>query len=170
MPATATANLFRSPALWPTIPPWWLLSTPQAAALINLRPATLSAWRIRGEGPPIVPPMYLKPIQGNPIFYQYGAFRSWAAAAVGLTYGFEDQCRDFLNSAAPIIERGTGSWEAKAQVFEWQFDRDRKAAIEGRELEIIDLKLIEELDAYASRQPRWRGSSKGIQPLGAKAR
>ena len=50
------AKLFKEPAQWPLIPPWWLLPSPQAAAFLNIKPATLQSWRIRGEGPEPVPP------------------------------------------------------------------------------------------------------------------
>ena len=35
---------------------------------------------------------------------------------------------------------------------------------------LLDEGSFEELDTYASRQPRWRGSKKGIQALGTKVR
>lgn len=76
MNVSVGASLFRDTSHWPVIPPWWLLSSPQAAALINVTSATLHVWRVKGKGPPIVPPMYLKPTQGDPVFYQYGAMRS----------------------------------------------------------------------------------------------
>ena len=68
MPKTSGANLYKDAARWPVMPPWWLLSSPQAAALINVTPATLHMWRTRGEGPPAVPPLFLKPAQGIQYF------------------------------------------------------------------------------------------------------
>ena len=65
MSRNSVAHLFKEPAQWPLIPPWWLVSAPQAAALLNIKPATLQSWRIRGGGPEPVPPMYLHPTQGS---------------------------------------------------------------------------------------------------------
>ncbi|MDF2235108.1 hypothetical protein P2H44_21330 [Albimonas sp. CAU 1670] len=149
----------RLPEVWPSIPPWWLLSTPQVAALINLTPATLSAWRIRGEGPPHIPSMYLKPAQGQPVFYQYGAVRAWAASAAGLDYPMADQCRDFLEAVAPNIERGTGTTEAKARVFDELFNEERRLAANGEPTRMLALSAIESLDRFASHQPRWASDS-----------
>jgi hypothetical protein len=58
-------------------PPWWLLSAPQAAALLNIKPATLQSWRIRGEDPDPVPPRHLHSIQGNPVYCRYGRYATF---------------------------------------------------------------------------------------------
>ena len=119
-------KLFKEPAIWPTIPPWWLLSSTDAAALLNVKPATLHSWRIRGHGPAPYPPMYLKPTQGRPLYYQYGALRSWAAIRLGMAYSFEDQCMDFFRETLPMLAEGTGSIDSRVALFEKLFQDDRQ--------------------------------------------
>lgn len=80
-----SAKLFKEPANWPLIPPWWLVSSTDAAALLNVKPATLHSWRARNQGPKPFPPMYLRPTQGRPFYYQYGALRSWSVSKLGMT-------------------------------------------------------------------------------------
>ncbi len=154
MSKNSGANLFKEPANWPLIPPWWLLSSPQAAALLNVTSATLHNWRVRGEGPKPVPPMYLKPTQGDPIYYQYGAVRSWAAARLGLTYHMDDQCRDFFNSTEPRLNDGVTTWQGRARSFDMLFQKDHKKARNGENTTYIPLGALQEMDLYYSRQPR----------------
>lgn len=148
------ANLFKEPAKWPLIPPWWLVSSPQAAALLNVTPATLHNWRVRGEGPAAVPPMYLKPTQGDPIYYLYGKVRSWTAKRLGLAYTMEDQCRDFFNSTDPHLDTLFSSWRGGAKAFDMFFKADHKSASNGGKPSHISLEQLHEMDAYYSRQPR----------------
>ena len=148
------ANLFKEPAKWPLIPPWWLVSSPQAAALLNVTPATLHNWRIRGEGPAAVPPMYLKPTQGDPIYYLYGKVRSWAAKRLGLTYAMEDQCRDFFNNTNPHLDTLFSSWRGGAKTFDMFFKADHKSVSNGGNPSHISLEQLHEMDVYYTRQPR----------------
>ena len=112
MPKKPGANLYKDAASWPVIPPWWLLSSTQAAALINVTPATLHYWRTRGEGPATVPTLFLRPTQGDPIFYVYAVLRSWAAERVGIQYSFEDQCSDYFLEVIPGLETSFKSNQA----------------------------------------------------------
>jgi len=148
------ANLFKEPAKWPLIPPWWLLSSPQAAALLNVTPATLNNWRVRGEGPVAVPPMYLKPTQGDPIYYLYGKVRSWAAERLSLTYVMADQCQDFFNSVDPRLHELFSSWRGGAKNFNMLFEADHKRARNGKKTAFFSPEQIHEMDIYYSRQPR----------------
>ena len=148
------ANLFNDPASWPLIPPWWLLSSPQAAALLNVTSATLHNWRVRGEGPEPVPPMYLKPTQGDPIYYQYGAVRSWAATRLGLTYPLDDQCHDFFDSIEPRLNEGIAAWQGRASTFDMLFRADHEKARNGQKPQYFPLDQIQDMDLYYSRQPR----------------
>lgn len=148
------ANLFKEPANWPLIPPWWLISSPQAAALLNVTSATLHNWRIRGEGPAAVPPMYLKPTQGDPIYYLYGFVRSWAAERLGLTYSIEDQCRDFFNGTEPRLNDGETTWQGRARSFDLLFHDDHRRVRSGQNPEYIPFELVQDMDLYYSRQPK----------------
>lgn len=120
-------KLFKEPAQWPLIPPWWLLPSPQAAALLNIKPATLQSWRIRGEGPEPVPPMYLHPTQGDPMYYRYGDIREWAASSLGMAFPFKEQCRAFLQDVDPQFSKQNDPIDSLCRMFDWilQFDRER---------------------------------------------
>jgi hypothetical protein len=146
-------NLFKEPAKWPLIPPWWLLSSPQAAALLNVTSATLHNWRVRGEGVTPIPPMFLKPTQGDPIYYQYGAVRSWAAERIGISYSMDDQCSDFLSRTEPRLKNGSGSWQDRANTFNMLFRESHKGARKGEKTTSLPLDLVRVMDVYYSRQP-----------------
>lgn len=148
------AGLFKEPAKWPLLPPWWLLSAPQVAALLNVTSATLHNWRIRGEGPDAVPPMYLKPTQGDPVYYRYGDVRTWAASRIGLNYPFEEQCRDFFAEVFPQLNGGTGSTAGRAKVFDRLYRDERHRILSGTKPLYLDRPMVEALDLHYSRQPR----------------
>jgi hypothetical protein len=160
MSRNSVAHLFKEPAQWPLIPPWWLVSAPQAAALLNIKPATLQSWRIRGEGPEPVPPMYLHPTQGNPVYYRYGDIREWAASRVGLSFPFEDQCIAFLQEVEPWL--GETEWPVGglALSFDILYRDERKLVQQGEDPHRLDRKLIETLDTFYSRQPRFKNPKK----------
>ncbi|WP_420557658.1 hypothetical protein [Roseovarius sp.] len=149
------ASLFKDTSTWPVIPPWWLLSSPQAAALLNVTSATLQVWRVKDLGPPIVPPMYLKATQGDPVFYQYGALRTWVAQRVGLHLDFEEQVRDFFQAVAPSLIFGHGTLSAKIQFFDQQFGKNRKRIQRGDDPLLISKECTLNMDAFFSRQPKW---------------
>lgn len=155
-----SAKLFKEPANWPLIPPWWLVSSTDAAALLNLKPATLHSWRARNQGPKPFPPMYLRPTQGRPLYYQYGALRSWAASKLGMTYSFDDQCSDFFREVYPMLLDGLNTTNSRIQVFEWHFADDRKLVLNGKSpIFINNIEHIHDLDVYHSRQPRRVGKT-----------
>lgn len=156
------AKLFKEPAIWPNIAPWWLVSSTEAAALLNVKPATLHSWRVRGFGPPVVPPMYLRPTQGKPLYYQFGALRTWAASKLGMAYLFEDQCHDFFHRSAPVLLNGTGSLQGRIEFFDNMFKNDRNEARKGLPPGTIAVDVLHELDVYYSRQPRSIGSKAGL--------
>lgn len=156
MPKKPGANLYKDAARWPVIPPWWLLSSPQAAALINVTPATLHYWRTRGEGPTAVAPLFLRPAQGDPIFHQYGTLRAWAAERIGVQYSFEDQCWDYLREDCPMLTRGTGSMARIAGEFDRQYKAARDDVGHGKAPHWLSLSIVHRLDPYYAKQPRWR--------------
>lgn len=147
-------KLFKEPAIWPRIPPWWLVSSTDAAALLNVKPAKLHSWRIRGHGPHPYPPMYLRATQGRPLYYLYAALRSWAAIRLGMAYSFEDQCMDFFRETLPMLAEGTGGIEGRIEIFDKQFLEERKTALSGKSVRMLRLEHVHELDVYHSRQPR----------------
>lgn len=159
MNGNPSAKLFKEPANWPLIPPWWLVSSTDAAALLNIKPATLHSWRARDQGPKPYPPMYIRPTQGRPLYYQYGALRTWAANTLGMAYQFEDQCMDFFREVCPIFYEGTGSIQSRIDVFERQFAQDRARVLRGDTPALIQVERIHDLDVYRSRQPRRTGPS-----------
>lgn len=156
MPKTSGANLYKDAARWPVMPPWWLLLSPQAAALINVTPATLHMWRTRGEGPPAVPPLFLKPAQGDPIFHRYGTLRAWAAKRVGVQYSFEDQCWDYFRKDCLMLADGVGSLVARAREFDRQYEVSRQRLRHGEDPRWLGLPIIHHLDPYFAKQPKWR--------------
>lgn len=158
MPKKPGANLYKDAARWPVIPPWWLLSSTQAAALINVTSATLHYWRTRGEGPPSVPPLFLKPTQGDPVFFVYGHLRSWAAERVGVEYGFNDQCYDYFNQVLPVMAKGSGGFAFRAKFFDEQFAEARKKILQGECPGVFRREIVIDADAYYAKQPKWRRS------------
>ena len=150
------AKLFKEPAQWPLIPPWWLLPSPQAAALLNIKPATLQSWRIRGEGPEPVPPMYLLPTQGDPMYYRYGDIREWAASSLGMAFPLEEQCRAFLQDVDPKLSKIDNPMDSLARCFDYILQFERERIKNGLEPLFWDLNMIEMLDTYYSKQPRFR--------------
>lgn len=170
MSKTSGANLFKEPTQWPLLPPWWLLAAPRAAALLNVTSATLQNWRVRGEGPEPVPPMYLKPTQGDPIYYRYADIRSWAASRIGLSYGFDDQCRDFFDEVFPFLNEGIGSSLGRAKTFDDMYTRERATVMSGRAPAHLSLEIVEKLDVYYSRQPQKLAPSKSPARLGGTVR
>lgn len=121
MSTKTVAKLFKEPAQWPLIPPWWLLPSPQAAAFLNIKPATLQSWRIRGEGPNPVPPMYLHPTQGDPMYYRYGDIREWAASCLGLSFSFDAQLNGFLKNEDTPMAKSASPLEKSASTFDQFF-------------------------------------------------
>lgn len=169
MPKKLGANLYKDAALWPVIPPWWLLSSPQAAALINTSPATLHYWRTRGEGPAAVAPLFLRPTQGQPVFYLYGTLRSWAAQRVGIQYLFDDQCYDFLCARAAWLGNGKNVLPLRAKLFDRDFETDRQNLRLGKELRFFSNAHVIELDSFYATQPRWRRISAKYEWVGTEA-
>ncbi|MGR3608690.1 MAG: helix-turn-helix transcriptional regulator [Sulfitobacter sp.] len=153
MTKTSGANLFKEPTKWPLMPPWWLLSSPQAAALLSVTSATLHNWRVRGEGPEPVPPMYLRKTQGNPIYYRYSNVRTWAATRVGLEYSFEDQCHDFFERVFPPMNGFTGPLKGVLKIFDDLFAKERSKVKSGNDPWQLSLADVETMDVYYSRQP-----------------
>jgi len=148
------AKLFKEPAIWPCMAPWWLIPSTDAAALLNVKPATLHTWRVRGYGPPVFPPMYVRPTQGNPLYYQFGALRAWAASKLGMAYTYEDQCIDFLAIYYPSFPRSPYHIEPLIHLFQTWLEADRRRAQQGKPLRSMKLSMIHELDPGYSRQPR----------------
>lgn len=159
MPKKPGENLYRDAARWPVIPPWWLLSSPQAAALVNTSPATLHNWRTRGEGPAAVAPLFLRPTQGQPVFYVYGTLRSWAAERVGIRYMFEDQCYDFLRERAPWLAGGKASLLPRVKIFDKKFEEARRNVRLGKPVKHFSIAHVIELDSFYATQPSWRRAS-----------
>ena len=56
---------------------------------IKVREISGAGQRTRTEGPLVAPPLFIKPTQGDPVFYVYGAQR------IGVQFLFEDQCYGF---------------------------------------------------------------------------
>ncbi len=159
MSRKTVAHLFKEPAQWPRIPPWWLLPSPQAAALLNIKPATLQNWRIRGEGPEPVPPMYLHPTQGDPMYYRYGDIRGWAASSLGMTFPLEEQCSAFLQDADPRFGKHDDPTDSLSRSFDSILQFERERIKNGLEPLYWEHGMIGMLDTYYSKQPRFRSPS-----------
>ena len=156
MPKEPGAKLYKDAARWPVMPPWWLLSSPQSAALINVTPATLHYWRTRGEGPETVPSLFLRKTQGDPVFYIYGVLRTWAAERVGIQYDFDDQCSDYFLHAQPHLNTCFSSLAAKAGMFDHLHEHAREKVGRGEDPGIVDRETVLSLDAFYAKQPKWR--------------
>ncbi|PCJ05268.1 MAG: hypothetical protein COB16_16415 [Rhodobacteraceae bacterium] len=98
--------------------------------------------------------MYLKPTQGDPIYYQYGVVRSWAAERLGLDYSIEDQCHDFYEPLLPSFARSTASINELAVSFDNNVASERARVRSGKPTRYIPLERLEEMDIYYSKQPR----------------
>ncbi|KRS15481.1 hypothetical protein XM52_23975 [Roseovarius indicus] len=101
--------------------------------------------------------MYLRPTQGRPLYYQYGALRAWAANTIGMAYQFEDQCTDFFREVSPIVSDVNGNLQHRIDVFERRFAADRKRILKDETPAWIPIERIHDLDVYHSRQPRRKG-------------
>lgn len=154
MKTNLATSVFEETATWPSIPPWWLLSSPQVAAILSLTPATLHIWRTNGKGPKFIPPMCLKRRQGDPVYYQYSALRSWAAQRFGLTLGFEDQVYDFFEQQAGGMKTHA-SLKARMDFFDTIFSRNQQKVRNGERPLLVSKDSVLEMDAYFSRQPKW---------------
>lgn len=99
--------------------------------------------------------MYIKATQGDPVFYQYGALRSWAAQRVGLELDFVDQVHDFFRQTAHSINEGHGSLEAKMKFFDDQFAKNRKRIQRGEDPLLLSKERMLDMDSFFSRQPKW---------------
>jgi hypothetical protein len=154
MKTNLAASVFEETSSWPGIPPWWLLSSPQVAAVLDLTPATLHIWRTNGKGPKFVPPMCLKPRQGDPVYYQYSTLRSWAAQRVGLTLGFEEQIHDFFEQYAKGMKTHT-SLQARMNFFDVIFSKNRQSVRKGERPLLVSKDSMLIMDVYFSRQPKW---------------
>ncbi len=166
------AKLFKEPAIWPSMAPWWLLPSTDAAALLNVKPATLHTWRVRGYGPPVFTPMYVRPTQGNPLYYQFGALRSWAASKLGMAFSYEDQCVEFIRQYVPFLVDGSYPLESSREYFEDTLENARRCAQQGKPYRFLTLDMVHALDIGCSRQPKitmprhMTGmASKAIQPI-----
>ncbi len=104
--------------------------------------------------------MYLHPTQGNPVYYRYGDVREWAASRVGPSFSFEDQCTAFLQEVEPSL--GETEWPVGglALSFDMLYRGERERVQEGKEPLRWDRKLIETLDTFYSRQPRFKNPKK----------
>lgn len=156
MNIAAIARLFDAPTTWPPLPPWWLVSSTDVAAFLNVSPKTLHVWRVRGFGPPVFPPMYHRPTQGAPLYYQYGLLRAWVAERLGLQFDYTDQCEAYLAEHASFIATAKGSLPDKIEFFEKMYRTDRQHMRAGQEPKRFEQELIEHVDHYYARQPRMR--------------
>jgi hypothetical protein len=104
--------------------------------------------------------MYLHPTQGNPVYYRYGDIREWAATRIGLSFPFEDQCIAFLQEVDPPL--GETNWPigGLALSFDMQYQGDRKRVQLGMDPHHLDRELVETLDTFYSRQPRFKNPKK----------
>lgn len=162
MNIAAIARLFDAPTTWPPLPPWWLVSSTDVAAFLNVSPKTLHVWRVRGFGPPVFPPMYHRPTQGQPLYYQYGLLRAWVAERLGLQFDDADQCEAYLAEHASFIATAKGSLDDKIDFFEKMYRSDRQRIRAGQSPQRFAAELIEALDLYYARQPKRQST---IQPL-----
>jgi hypothetical protein len=148
-----SAKLFKEPAIWPNMAPWWLVASTEAAALLNVKSTTLHTWRARGYGPPAVPPMYVRPTAGNPLYYQYGALRTWAASKLGMAYTFDEQCRDFFARNLRSVLSALDDPGSRIDAFEALFRGDREKMRKGRPPDFFEPRTVHGLDVSYSRQP-----------------
>jgi hypothetical protein len=148
------AKLFEIPTHWPPLPPWWLVSSTDVAAFLNISPKTLHTWRVRSFGPPVFPPMYHRPTQGMPLYYQYGHLRAWVAERLGLVYDYTQQCEAYLAEHAGFIAKAKGSMRDKIDAFESFYRSDRQKLRAGRAPTYFETRMIEEIDLYYARQPK----------------
>ena len=154
MNIAAIARLFDAPTTWPRLPPWWLVSSTDVAAFLNVSPKTLHVWRVRGFGPPVFPPMYHRPTQGQPLYYRYGLLRAWVAERLGLQFNYADQCEAYLAEHASFIATAKGRLVDKIEFFERMYRADRERIRSAKEPQRFATNLIEAVDLYYARQPK----------------
>lgn len=132
---TATQILFKK---WPNLPPWWMV-TAAAADILTTKPAALRP----PKGPPSVPPMYL---ESGGTWYRYASLRNWYVEGLGLgwSYPFENQCNDFLDSAAPALSGREDAFPC----FEALLEADRVALLAGKEPRWLEAGLVHDLDRW----------------------
>jgi hypothetical protein len=158
MQKSSGSNLFHNAPRYPYLPPWCLLSSPQVAALLEVTPETLHAWRTLGTAPEAVSTALVRPTQGNPTFFRLGEVKKWASERIWMSYSMQDQSIDFLLDFFP--EHIVFGWPLSEQIklFDRQLESDRRRHRQGKTPEHIDTHLILEWDNYISKQPRFRSS------------
>jgi len=164
MPSGIGARIFNNSDNWPALPPWWCISTPVVAALLNLNPLTLIKW-ILSKGPRFIPTIHLRRAQGNSYFYRFYEIRRWAAQCIGIEYPIEQQIRDFLGVHMPGGSQG-GDLANQTKGFDFFLTKDRKLIQKGEEPQWLDRDLVLSLDQYFCRQPTWLSEKKRYALLG----
>lgn len=104
--------------------------------------------------------MYLRPTQGNPIYYRYANVRAWAATKVGLEYDYADQCEDFVRAVIPKLAKVATNPQAQAANFDLLYKVDHKKVLEGQDPTYFRLEDIEALDVFYAKQPQHLGKKK----------
>jgi len=154
VPKDIGSRVFRNSENWPEIPPWWCLPSSMVAELLRVTSACLIRWRMFGQGPAFVPPIHLRPAQGNAYFYRLCHVRAWAASKVGIDYPTEDQMDDFLRDHFPAVydpaqRIGAARW------FDSVLSKDRAMLSRGTAPKWLPEEKIMMLDQYHLRQPKW---------------
>lgn len=136
---------------WPDLPPWWLVSTTRAAAVLGLSPQTLLRWNHRGLGPRQVPRIFIKPTKGDPLYYRYFDVKAWAAERFGQPVDFAEDVLGFVRRNCPAWR--TEGFPAICQ-FDHSFSSDLTALKRGRKLRFFDEDFLMRFEELHRAQPK----------------
>jgi hypothetical protein len=139
---------------WPDLPPWWLVCTTRASAILGLSPQTVHRWNHRGLGPRQVPRSYLKPTKGDPAYYRYHDVKAWAAMRFGRPTCFADDTKDFIWRNCPWFSKG-GPTIVYANQLDYYYKSDFADLRRGRKLRFFDEAFLMRFEELYLAQPKW---------------
>ena len=153
-------SIFYNAPYWPSIPPWWALTSPQVAALLSITPETLHIKRALSMAPQAISASTIKPAQGQPVFFRLAHVRSWVAAKMGVSYTVTDQVTDFLIDFFPNWHVCQFPLDEQVKHFDRVFTHQNRRFLQGEELENFDERLMLDWGDYFAKQPKFVAKNK----------
>lgn len=155
MKKTDAFHIFEQAHYWPSIPPWWTLTSPQVAALLSVTPETLHIKKARGAAPQTISAGDIKPEQGQAVFFRLAHVRAWTAQKMGLSYSVTDQITDFLLDFFPDWHVREFPLGEQVKHFDTIFQKEERLLHFGKALENFDSQLILSWGDHFAKQPQF---------------
>lgn len=151
-------HIFEQAPNWPSIPPWWTLTSPQVAALLTITPETLHIKRTQGVAPQAISAGAIKPAQGQPVFFRLAHVRAWTVQKMGLSYSVTDQITDFMMDFFPDWHICDFPLDEQVKHFDTIFRKEERLLHFGKALENFDSQLILAWGDHFAKQPKFVGN------------